>query len=136
MSEAGMRSNLVKAMKKFHAVPVENRLLPAGMPDINFSLGWIECKWLKAWPRTCNSSPVKFHHNLMSHQRYWMKKRASAGGLVLLCVQVRRDWFFFNADTAIEKFNEMTKPEMEENAMLHLSKGLEKKRLVKWLDSL
>ena len=45
-----MRGRLTKALRSLHAVAVENPVHP-GTPDINYSEGWIEAKWLRAWPR-------------------------------------------------------------------------------------
>lgn len=132
MSEASMRSNLVKALRPLDAVPIEN-YLRAGTPDINYIGGWIECKWMKFWPKSADHQPVRFHHPLKKNQGLWLARRASRGGTVLLAAQVGREWFFFDGATIKDHFNKMTRPQMRERALLHMPNGLERKKLIAWL---
>lgn len=134
MSESGMRQNLVKVLKSFDAVPVENRLR-AGHPDVNATCFDMECKWMKVWPKNCDVNPVRFPHSLTKEQGIWLARRWSRGGLTFVAVQVAREWFFFSGETAKDTFGTMTRPEMREEAMLHFPSGLEKERLVEWLRS-
>lgn len=135
MSESGMRQNLVKALKSLDAVPIENPMR-AGTPDINYIGGWIECKWMKTWPVYCDTRPVHFSHPLTKEQGIWLARRWMSGGTTLVCAQVAREWFFFSGETAKFKFGNMTRPEMRKEALLHLTKGLEKEKVITWLRSL
>jgi len=127
-----MRQNLVKALRSLDAVPIENPMR-AGTPDVNFIGGWIECKWMKFWPKGAETNPVRFSHPLTKEQGIWLARRWARGGTTLVCVQVSREWFFFSGETIKDHFNKMTRPQMKEQAMLYLPKGLEKERLVQWL---
>lgn len=132
MSESGMRSNLVKALKPLDAVPIENQLR-SGHPDINCIGADIECKWKKFWPKTCYTKPVRFDHPLSKEQGIWLNRRWLKGGLTLVAAQVSRQWFFFGGDVAKDVFGNLTRPEMEEIALLYFKKGLEKERLIEWI---
>jgi hypothetical protein len=135
MSESAMRQNLVKMMKSLDAVPIENPIR-AGTPDINYIGGWIECKRLKVWPVSADTRPVRFAHPLTKEQGLWLARRWMKGGTTLVCAQVEREWFFFSGETAKDKFGNMTRLEMREEALLYFPSGLEKERLIKWLLSI
>lgn len=135
MSESGMRQNLVKALRPLDAMPIENKLR-AGTPDVNFIGGWIECKWMKFWPKSADTNPVRFAHPLTKEQGIWLARRWARGGTTLVCAQVAREWFFFSGETAKDTFGKMTRPEMREEALLHLPNGLQAERLIQWLRSI
>ena len=138
MAESTMRSNLVRALNpKLDARAIESPSTGAGIPDVNFTRGWIECKWMESWPRQAWVRPVKFKHKLSKEQGMWLYRRSKAGGIALCCCQVALDWFFFDGLTIKDRFDEMTRSEMELEALLHFQ-GLEKnkERLVSWLTSL
>jgi hypothetical protein len=58
------------------------------------------------------------------------------GGTTLVCAQVAREWFFFSGETAKDKFGNMTRLEMKEEALLHFQAGLQAERLIEWLRSI
>lgn len=130
-----MRQNLVKALKPLDAVPIENHMR-AGTPDVNYIGGWIECKWMKTWPRGAATNPVKFTHPLTKNQGLWLRRRWLAGGTTLVCAQVAREWFFFSGETIKDYFNKMTRPEMIERAIFYMPNGLDKGKLVAWLQTI
>ena len=128
-----MRRRLLVALKPLDGIPVENRVGP-GTPDVNFIGGWAELKWLRAWPR--KGGAVHLPHYTKG-QRLWMRRRALRGGLVLLVLQVQKQWLFFNWEYAYEHVGiDATKIDMEENAIRHFRTGLDNKGLVSWLKSL
>lgn len=127
-----MRRRLVKALASLDAVPIEN-CVGSGTPDINFIGGWIECKWLKSWPKRAETNPVRFPHPLTKSQGFWLARRWNRGGVTLVCAQVRREWFFFSGATAKDLFGNMKRPEMISEALLYFPNGLDKDRLVSWL---
>ncbi len=132
MSEALMRKKLVKNLMRLDAVPIEN-MLRAGTPDVNFLYGWIECKYMKFWPRNAEKNPVRFPHPLTKEQCLWIKRRCKRGGLCYVAIQVSRDWFFFKGTAITDLFNNMTKPQMIEKCDLYMKSGLDKEELIKWL---
>jgi len=131
MSEATMRSNLVKALEKLDAVPIEMRMR-AGTPDVNYIGGWIECKYLKFWPKNADTSPVIFGHELTKEQGLWGRRRCLRGGSSWVVAQVSRDWFWFSTIVARENFNKMTRPDMHSLCAFH-QKNLKSEELVEWL---
>lgn len=135
MSESGMRQNLVKALKPLDAVPIENHMR-SGTPDVQYIGGWIECKWLKVWPVSADTRPVRFPHPLTKEQGIWLARRWMRGGTTLVCAQVVREWFFFSGETAKARFGNMTRLEMREEALLHFPAGLQAERLIQWLRSI
>lgn len=135
MSESGMRQNLVKALKSLDAVPIENHMR-AGTPDVNFIGGWIECKWMKFWPKGADVRSVRFSHPLTKEQGLWARRRTLAGGVSLVVAQVSREWFFFDGLDIRLYFNKMTRPEMRERAIFRMTNGMNKKELLEWISSL
>lgn len=138
MSESGARSNLIKAMKCFDAVAVESPMTGIGIPDINFTKGWIEVKWMRAWPRGADINPVKLDHTLSQEQKIWMNRRWRNGGLVLVAVQISRSWLFYNGGQILTSnwWDNMSRPEMFRMAEWNCSNGLDKEGLKKWIHSL
>lgn len=132
MSEGDSRQSIVKALKPLDAISIEVKGR-AGVQDINYVGGWIECKWLRRWPKGCEDNPVRFPHEFMTSQKLRARKRVAAGGTSLLSAQVGREWFFFDGAGAGQKLGQMTRPEMIENALLYFPGGLKDKELLKWI---
>lgn len=137
MSESGSRSNLVKVMKKdFDAVAIESPKTGIGIPDVNFTKGWIECKWMKSWPKNCDTRPVRLGHPLSVEQGIWAFRRSRAGGYCFVCVQIAREWFFFDGLTAKDQVGKLNRLEMREQAVFRMEFGMDKEALLEWLHSL
>jgi hypothetical protein len=134
MSEAGMRSNLVAKLRDLDAVAIESRGTGIGIPDVNYIGGWIECKWLREWPKNADTRPVIFSHPLTIEQGIWLYRRSLKGGTCFVCCQVGREWFFFDGLTIKERFNKMTRGEMVQEALLYFDKGLDSVKLIAWLN--
>jgi len=128
------RANLVKALKVLGAFPVENRV-KSGTLDVNYIGGWIECKYMGRWPVRADDQPVRFPHPLLQTQKIFIAKRAALNGTVLVCAQVAQEWFFWDGMFAVSNFEKMTRPEMRENALLHMY-GMKKERLITWIKSI
>lgn len=90
----------MRFLKNLDAVAVEN---PAaiGTPDINYIGGWIECKWLRQWPKR-EDTPVILPHPYTKQQQIWGKRRMRRGGICLVMLQCRQEWLLFDACTASE----------------------------------
>lgn len=129
-----MRSYLVSVMKPLHAVAIENHMR-AGTPDINYIDGWIECKWLQAYPKNINNS-IRFKHTLTQGQKLWLCSRAKRGGVALVCCKISKDWYVFDAFTAYANFDKMNKEDMIEKSIYHSIGKLDKERFLAWLRSL
>ena len=129
MSEAGSKSNLIKKLKPLDALPIEHKFR-VGIADVECIGAWIECKWMRSWPKNCDTSPVKFPHPLLKEQGIRARNRWKAGGLHMVCVQVGREWFFFSGLDIKDHFDKMTRPQMREKAILYFDKGLDRDRLI------
>lgn len=111
MSEAGMRTNLVKALSALDAMSVENPVGP-GTPDINFIGGWIECKWLRAWPKK-PETPVRLDHPLTPQQKAWLRRRRRRGGEAWVMLQCGREWLLFKGEVASDHLGTATQRELK-----------------------
>jgi hypothetical protein len=87
VSEYGFRQQVVKELKKQRQDPisVENHSYP-GTPDVNCIRGWIELKYLPAWPKL-PETPIKIDH-FTPQQRNFLRRRWKAGGGAWLLLRV------------------------------------------------
>jgi hypothetical protein len=131
MSEAGMRRKLVDSLRVLDAVPVENRVGP-GTPDVNYSEGWIECKWLRHWPRKFET-PVALDHPLLPEQRAWLQRRRKRNGAAWVMLQCRREWFLFDGAIAAQYLGYVTRDELCKLATKWWPDGLNEMELVEVL---
>ncbi len=100
MAESALNHRLVKALKAYHPVRVENSVCP-GTPDIECTLGWIENKFLDHWPR---QGIVKIDH-YTPQQRVWAIRRSRATGPgrgIWFCLQVDKEVLLFRGEVAAE----------------------------------
>jgi len=123
MAESDMRTNLCDRLKKLDAVAVENPARP-GTPDVNFIGGWIECKWLRAWPKRVGT-PVKLDHPLLAGQKVWIRRRTRRGGRAWVMLQCGREWLLFRGDVACEYLGTATRAELYQHTRAHWTKGLD-----------
>lgn len=135
MSEAAMKSTLIKALAPLDPQCIESPVTGLGIPDVNFIGGWFECKNLDAWPKGADTNPVRFHHPLTKEQGVWLYRRSKAGGLAMVCAKVATDWFFFDGSWIKNKWHMMTRPEMMEMADLFMPRKLEQHRLLEYIRS-
>lgn len=131
MAEHDMRRKLIQVLKPLHAVPIENRAWP-GTPDINYAEGWIECKWLRAWPKKADTS-VKLDHPLLDEQRVWLRQRCCRGGKAWVMLQCKREWFLFWGETAAFQIGIATREMLMHHAMKYWPNGLNERELLEVL---
>lgn len=132
MSESSMRQRLCVGLRPLDGQPIENSL-KGGTPDVNFIEGWMELKWLRMWP--VRGGVVLLPHYTLG-QRLWIKRRGQRGGIVMLVLQVGKQWLFFDWKYTWYVGRTETRADLEENAMMHFPNGLKNKELVAWLRSL
>lgn len=118
-----MRQRLIRALKPAHAVSVENMVGP-GTPDINCMYGWIECKWLRDWPKR-PGTPVRLAHDLQPQQRCWLRARRRAGGPAYVMLQCKREWLLFDGACAADVLGTSTRAELILCACMYNSNGLD-----------
>lgn len=133
MAESDMRKNLCNKLKKLDAVAVENPARP-GTPDINFVGGWIECKWLRAWPKR-TGTVVKLNHPLLSSQKVWIRRRQRRNGKPWVMLQCGREWLLFRGDIACDRLGTATRAELYSHARAHWKTGLDADELIAILET-
>lgn len=129
MSEQNMRRRLVNELRLLDAVSVETKL-EDGIPDVNYIDGWIECKWLRSWPKR-DSTPVRLDHPLMPHQRAWLSRRNIRNGKAWVMLQCGREWLLFKGEKYItSKIGNVTKEELIKIAYVYWPNGLDREELI------
>lgn len=76
---------------------IENLVEP-GTPDVNYRDGWIELKYIPAWPKRAETM-VKIDH-YTPQQRAWAIRRGHVGGKVSLLLVVGDEWLLFSGKDA------------------------------------
>lgn len=114
MSESNQRRDIVKLLKPFDAIAVENGV-GIGTPDVNGTFGWIELKQLRAWPTTIGLV-VRIDH-FTQEQRIWLKQRWAKGGGAWLLLRVRTEWLLFEGHTAARVVGRATREELHRDAI-------------------
>lgn len=131
MSESDQRQRVVRLMREYDAMAVENRVRP-GTPDVNYIGGWVELKWLRRWPKNSDISPVHIDH-FTPQQRVWLKTRWRRGGRAFLLLQAAGcDWLLFDGETAAHAVGRATRAELYARALVTW-KNLDEKDLRRWL---
>lgn len=95
--ESKLQRWLVKSLRCWDAVPVEN-IKRAGTPDVNCTLGWIECKDEREWPARADT--VLRLKRYPPQQVAWIRRRWAAGGTVYILLQVGKELLLFQGDKA------------------------------------
>jgi hypothetical protein len=109
MAESALNQRMRKALRQFDPVRIEN-VVGLGTPDMNFTFGWIENKYLDHWPKN-PELVVKLDH-YTPDQRVWAVQRIFRGGFVWLMLQVGRDYLLFRGDVAARYLGLVTKAEL------------------------
>ena len=99
MSEQYMRQRVVRMLHSLDAFSVENSAWP-GTPDINYTEGWIELKWLRNWP--VRGGVVKIDH-FTTQQRFFLGQRWQKGGNAYLLLSIKSEWLLFTGDVAAKE---------------------------------
>lgn len=103
MSEANLRK-LFKDNVPGHLFRVENSVVSGG-PDTNYCIagveGWVEFKWLEAYPAR-PTTVIRIPH-FMDAQRLWLKARWKAGGRCFVFIRIADDFYLFDGLTAADR---------------------------------
>lgn len=119
---------MIEVLRPLDAVAVENRCGP-GTPDVNFIGGWVELKWLRAWPKRAET-PVKLDHDLTPQQRAWLKRRSHRGGSTWVLLQCRREWLLLPGRVAAEVIGTATRLDLIALCHRYWSDGLNGEELI------
>jgi hypothetical protein len=113
MSESKLRKEVLKWLKPLHGVSVEN-MMERGTPDINWSGGWMELKYVAAWPKK-EDTLVRTKNR--PAQIPWAKRRVAAGGIVFWLVKIEKTYLLFDMATSpMPQIGSLTRNQMIEAA--------------------
>lgn len=118
-SETDLNGDVQRALRGLDPCRVENAVGP-GTPDINYSGGWIEDKFLRTWPKGENTLVRVPHYK--PEQRAWHVKRRCAGGVVHVVIEVVGEVFVFDAAVAAQHLGFITRRQMYNLAELSMRK--------------
>lgn len=121
MTEKTMRAVVIKYLRELDGVSIECPIQP-GVPDVNYTLGWLELKWLKEFPKR-ETTAVKIPHWSPS-QKAWISKRLKAGGRVHVLIQCKREWVLLGGEKAIKHLNQATRLQLIEFCDWYSNNGL------------
>lgn len=97
MNEAGSWTALKGRLDALGLDPhrVENAL-GNGTPDVTYTAGWVELKWLEAWPAR-STTPVRLRKlEERPAQVAWLTRRWAAGGPAWLALRVAKELLVFS----------------------------------------
>jgi len=129
MSESDMRGKVIEVLRPLDAISVENRYVGPGTPDVNYIEGWIELKWLRAWPKR-PGTPVKLDHDLEPQQRAWLRRRRRRGGAAWVMLQCRKEWLLWHGEVAAEIIGTATREELIARCHRYWPNGLNGDELI------
>lgn len=128
MSEKLMWASLQKAIGIYWDAQRHEDVLAQGLPDVSFGCagrnGWIELKYIEAWPKK-EDTIVRIKH-FTPQQKAWLLRRQKMGGCcwLLLRVGATNDWLIFHPLKA-RFVGDMTEQEMF-NAAAFIWSGIPK----------
>ena len=99
MNEATLRNYIRKGLRDKGVLTTHHEdALNSGIPDLSYSgggvHGWIELKWLEAWPKRADTI-VRIPH-YTKEQKHFLLTRGRAGGHCWLLLRVGRHHLLFN----------------------------------------
>lgn len=103
MNEATLRNYVRKGLHAKGILTTHHEdLLNAGVPDLSYSgngvNGFIELKWLEAWPKR-EDTTVRIPH-YTKEQKHFLLTRGRAGGRCWLLLRVGREHLLFDHESA------------------------------------
>jgi len=104
MNEATLRNYVRKGLHAKGVLTTHHEdMLNAGVPDLSYSVhgvhGWIELKWLEAWPKR-EDTIVRIPH-YTKEQKHFLLSRGRAGGQCWLLLRVGdREHLLFDSKAA------------------------------------
>ena len=128
-----MRARMVKGLRSLHAIPVENPVHP-GTPDFNCTLGWVELKWLRSWPKG-RDTVVRIKH-FTPQQRRWLRKRWFVDKSAWLLLQVGREYLLFNGAVADAFVGKVSRERLIQLSYKYWKHGMRYEELMRCLRNL
>ena len=109
MNETSMRAKVTEALRSLDAISVENAVMP-GTPDVEFIGGWVELKYVPAWPKRLGTALAVPHFTPI--QRAWLRRRIRRGGKAWLLLRVDCEWMLFRGDVAADILGHVNREEL------------------------
>ncbi len=139
-NEGSLNKLIQHALRDLDPRRVENVVDP-GTPDICYVGGWVESKYMTAWPLRADR-PVRVLH-YRPDQRAWHTRHCQAGGVCHVVIQIATDVLVFNAQWAARHLGNMDRDNLEAAALLLMRKWdanafrafIETKRMIKPLEA-
>lgn len=120
-------------IKRLDPVRVENFLSPPGTPDVNYTDGWIELKYMPRWPP--RGGPLRVDH-FTREQRAWLTRRSYAGGRVFLILRVGEpEWLLFEGAVAAMRLGLATRDELYQLCVARWVRLPRKQEIIQWLQA-
>lgn len=117
MKEATLRRRVVQVLAEYGAFAVENPCLP-GTPDVCTTLGWLELKVLRDWPKRHPEGLVRIGH-FTHRQRLWLRRWVSCGGHAYVLIRIANDILLLDGSWAADHLGHTTKQQMLDAALEH-----------------
>lgn len=121
-----MRQSVVELLRPLDAYAVENVCVP-GMPDVECTAGWIELKYVPAYPKRKYITVIRCNH-FTPIQRAWIRRRAKYGGRVFVLIRVEDDWFLLPGSKAANHLGvDWVRRDLIDNSLYHTIEQLPNK---------
>lgn len=103
MSEATLRNYVRKGLHAKGVLTTHHEdAINTGIPDLSYSYGgvhgWIELKWLEAWPKR-EDTPMRLPH-YTKEQKHFLLTRGRAGGRCWLLIRVGKEHLILHHEQA------------------------------------
>lgn len=128
--EAHLWELLRPRMAGLDPVRIEN-MVTVGVPDVNYTRGWIELKAIRGWPKR-ETTIVKLDH-FMPQQRGWLVRRRQAGGRAFVLLSVGDEWILFDGAVAAIYLGRVTKAELFGHCLQHWTCPPDVVEFQKWI---
>lgn len=124
-NEAAMRQYIRDGLHRVGFLTTHHEdMLNVGLPDMSYSgnqqHGWIELKYLRAWPKRVDTV-VRIEH-YTKEQRAWLLRRGQLGGNCFLLLRVGREHLLLGWITA-QLVGELNRTELCRRALGHWVPG-------------
>ena len=130
MSEAAMWDAIRPVLKELDPVRIESHMT-VGVPDVNYSHGWIELKYMDRWPP--RGGPLRVDH-FTAAQRAWHVRRRKAGGRSFVLLKVgTSEWLLFDGAVAAVELGNATRERLYEICKARWTRKPRTEEICQWL---
>lgn len=131
MSEAAMWDAIRPVLKPVDPVRIESRATGSGIPDVNYTQGWIELKFADRWPP--RGGPLRVDH-FTAAQRAWHVRRRKAGGRSFVLLKVgTSEWLLFDGAVAAVELGNVPRERLYEICKARWTRKPRTEEICPWL---